>query len=81
MPEELFVVTIVTGFSGSRSMFTDRGAALKYAEQTQTGTAVGYAEVRVHNTLDLLNAALDELDDASGEDEDIENGELIATFE
>lgn len=76
MPEELFVVDAVAGFGGGRSLFTDRDAALTYADQIG-----GRAEVRAYNTLDLINDALDELHDASREDEDIENGELIATFE
>lgn len=81
MPKELFVVNVVAGFGGSRSLFTDRDKALGYAEQTQTGTKVGYAEVRAYNTLDLINYALDDLTDAAEEDPEVENGELIATFE
>lgn len=79
--ENLFVVSVTRNRSGSRGMFLNKDKALAYAEQTAADPEVTYVEVREYNTVDLLNAALDELEDASREDEEIENGELVALFQ
>lgn len=77
MVEEMFVVNVLRATGGSRGLYTVKHAALSYAEQTSNDPEVEEVEVRVHNTLDLINAALDELDAAMHEDPEVENGEVI----
>lgn len=80
MVEELFVVTVSKNNGGSRGMFRTKLEAVNYAEQAIEDPKVEEVEVRAHNTLDLINYALDELEDAFREDPDVENGELVARF-
>lgn len=81
MVEELFVVTVFKKYSGTRGIFGSKDEAVAYAQQAVTDPDVEQVEVRVHNTLDLINAALDELEDAAREDEEVENGELVELFQ
>lgn len=81
MNRETAVVTVYNKYGGSQRLFGSKDEALDYAEQVVTDPKVEYAEVRVYDTLDLINYALQELAEASAQDEDIENGEFVGRFE
>ena len=80
MVEEMFVITVLRATGGSRGLYTVKDAALSYAEQVAEDPEVEEVEVRAYNTLDLINAALDELDAAMHEDPWVFNGEVIYQY-